>query len=228
VAFISETFEAFLKLVFYYDIKSLPQIDSSHLQVTDPLIRNNIRQSNQAQTQKKYFPKNGTFSLRDFVKMGMNISIENIEKKVIISREKLRLNLLKLILKMFEVGLWRVQDLQSLLEFIHIKINVIKQHELQNKSEATNRSWWENAHRKHEQSNAHKHTRSCEPSAQYSKLICSILNHAVLIYNDDIFNVVMNPAYKISERFTHRPHVETLKVVGVHYCQKQSTKDDKK
>lgn len=38
----------------------------------------------------------------------------------------------------------------------------------------------------------------------------------------------MNPAYKISERFTHKPHLETLKVVGKQQCQKKSIKDDKK
>jgi hypothetical protein len=105
---------------------------------------------------------------------------------------------------------------------------VIKQHELQDQSEAGHRSWFENARRGHKGGNTHKHTRSCEPNAQYSRLICSILNHAILIYNDDIFNVVMNPAYKICERFTHKPHAEAIKVVGHQACKKQSAKDDKK
>jgi hypothetical protein len=126
IALINLIFESFLKFVFSQDTKWLPYIDSMHINLTDPFTRINIRKSNRANTKfaQKYFCAD--FNLKKFVMNSLEILFEAEKMKKHHLRKRLRLNFSKLVLAIFELGLWTPKEVPKLLDVLHFKVDTIR------------------------------------------------------------------------------------------------------
>jgi hypothetical protein len=177
---ISQIFESFFKYVFQNDVKYLAIIDSRHIQLTDPISRVNIRRINRNFLKNsKYFTD--SFSLKKFVLLLLETLFETSITKTIVINERFKLNILLLIKKMFELGLWDFQDTPKMLDSIHSKLSVVKEFSKKKKlaaGEARDQSLdseWD-----------------CYQGL-FNSALCCILNHSITLENDEVFFSAIYP-----------------------------------
>jgi len=106
---ISAFFELFMRLHLKADVNYLPRIPSRHIQLMDPFMRKNIREQNRnnMQFKDKYLNKQ-RFHLKKFCLEFMErLFTINKERALGTGLRRLRLNILRIINILFELGLWK-------------------------------------------------------------------------------------------------------------------------
>jgi hypothetical protein len=124
---ISQTFELWMRMTYLQDINYMPRIDSRHIQLMDPMMRNKIRENNKQNKEfyKKYLG-NENFQLKKFLMVNLEKLFETNKARALGGGlRRLRLNLLKLVRSLFELGLWNNKEVPSLLELLHSKLQML-------------------------------------------------------------------------------------------------------
>ena len=123
---ISQVFETFMRVHLMNDVNYLPRIDSRHIQLMDPMMRCKIREinCNNKEFKDKYLCTD--FNIKKFcVKFLEKLFETNKARALGSGLRRLRLNILKIIKILFELGLWTIEELPSFLELIHAKLQLL-------------------------------------------------------------------------------------------------------
>ena len=175
---ISQVFELWMRVYFIQSINYYPRIDSKHIQLMDPLMRNKIRELNRANKDfKSTFFDDNSFDIKKFC-------FNNLEKFFELNKaralggglRRMRLNLLKIIKYLFELGIWSGKEVFKLCDLLHSKLQLLFNEENEfgdiYEPEAT------------EKGSAY------DPF--YHENIGSIINHATILYTDELFKSCMS------------------------------------
>ena len=181
---ISYIFEVWMRLHLMADANYLPRIDSKHIQLQDPFMRSQIREQNRKNQdfKKKYLSQD--FNIKSFV-------LTFLEKLFIINKSRalgsglrrLRLNILKMIKILFELGLWEIKELPDFLELIHAKLQLLfcEETEYGDDFEPDN----------NEMGSAY--------DPWYHENIACIISQSTMLHNDEAYKNVFNT--KVNGRF---------------------------
>lgn len=175
---ISQVFELWMRVYFIQSINYYPRIDSKHIQLMDPLMRNKIRELNRANKDFKstFFDEN-SFDIKKFC-------FNNLEKFFELNKSRalggglrrMRLNLLKIIKYLFELGIWSGKEVFRLCDLLHSKLQLLFNEE-------------------NEFGDIYEPEETEKGSAYdpfYHENIGSIINHATILYTDELFKSCMS------------------------------------
>jgi hypothetical protein len=164
--------EAFMRLHLQADVSYLPKIDSRHIQLMDPFMRTSIRKSNRknSQFQEKYL--NDKFDIKKFCFDFLDRLFQTNNACALGSGlRRLRLNILKIIRILFELGMWTVAELPEILDTIHTKIPMFFCEETE----------FDDGY------NCPESQRASVYDPIYHENIASIINHSTILHNDEAF-----------------------------------------
>ena len=123
---ISQVFETFMRVHLIQDVNYLPRIDSRHIQLMDPMMRCKIRDINCSNQEFKAKYLCAEFNIKKFCVRFLEKLFEINKARALGSGlRRLRLNILKMIKIVFELGLWNIEELPSFLELIHAKLQLL-------------------------------------------------------------------------------------------------------
>jgi hypothetical protein len=93
-----------------------PRLKTSCIHLYDPCYRERVRMRNRNDPEIINKFSGEDFDLKPFVFLGLNKFFPNVSWRWIGGKQFAHLMVLKVIVKMFEYGLWRIEDLEALLE----------------------------------------------------------------------------------------------------------------
>ena len=191
---ISAVFELWMRVYFIQHINYYPRIDSKHIQLMDPLMRNKIRELNRANKEfKQVFFDDMNFDIKKFC-------FTNLEKFFDMNKaralggglRRMRLNLLKIIKYLFELGIWQGKEIFKLLDLLHSKLQLLFNEE-------------------NEFGDVYEPEQTEKGSAYdpfYHENIASIINHTTVLYTDELFKQCLTENRE--KDFDIQKHIEAL------------------
>ena len=199
---ISQVFELFMRMVFLSDINYLPRIDSGHMALIDPFNRTRIRDTNRKNLEfNQKYVKNDLFEIKKFISYNLeNLFITNKARALGEGLRRMRLNLLKMIKALFELGLWHTDEVPSLLESLHSKLQMLFVEENEFGDDY----------------NPESNERSCAYNPSYHECLASIINHVCILDADEGFKSCM-PSWQIGGGHTLTDGEKITKAISKLY-----------
>ena len=170
---ISQLFELWMRIYFIQQINYYPKIDSKHIQLMDPLMRNKIREMNRVNKEFKsnYFD-GADFNIKDFCFYNLEKLFETNKARALGGGlRRMRLNLLKIIKYLFELGLWQGKEVKRLLDLLHVKLPMLFNEDNE----------FGDIYEPEEDQKGSAY------DAYYHENIACIINHATILYTDELF-----------------------------------------